>query len=134
MTSTRRTLPWLVLALALALLGSALWAGRREHAYVERVEAQTGGNVRHGHHAIVRYGCGACHEIPGIAGANGQAGPPLKGVGNRQYIAGRLRNSPDNMVLWISHPRQVDPHTAMPDMAVTSSDARNITAYLYAQD
>jgi hypothetical protein len=39
--------------------------------------------------------------IPGIEGANGLVGPSLSQVGDRVYIAGVLRNTPDNMVVWL---------------------------------
>jgi cytochrome c2 len=91
----------------------------------------TGGNPDRGADAIGRYGCAACHEIPGIERANGQVGPPLNRIAVRQYLAGQLQNTPANMVRWIQHPQQVERGTAMPDMGVTDSDARDIAAYLY---
>ena len=45
--------------------------------------------------------CGACHEIPGIADANGQVGPPLTHFARRTVIAGMLPNTPANLVRWI---------------------------------
>ena len=41
------------------------------------------------------------------------------------------RDTPANMVRWIQHPREIEHGTAMPDMGVTDSDARDIAAYLY---
>jgi cytochrome c oxidase assembly factor CtaG len=81
--------------------------------------------------AIRRYGCGSCHTIPGISGANGLVGPPLAQIASRVYIAGVLTNEPDNMIRWIENPPGVDSKTAMPNMGVTSRDARDIAAYLY---
>src|SRR5437899_3366701 len=37
---------------------------------------------------IQQKGCGGCHTIPGIAGANGNIGPNLAGVASRTNIAG----------------------------------------------
>jgi len=34
------------------------------------------------------------------------------------------------LVLWVRHPKQVKPLTAMPDMGVSEADARDIAAYL----
>ena len=82
--------------------------------------------------AIKRYGCGSCHNIPGVIGANGQVGPPLGEVGQRVFIAGVLPNEPDNMVRWIENPPAIDAKTAMPYMGVTTRDARDIAAYLYS--
>jgi cytochrome c1 len=66
-----------------------------------------------------------------VPGARGLVGPPLDGVGNRQFIAGELPNTPENLMRWIQHPRQVEPHTLMPEMGVTEQDSRDIAAYLY---
>jgi len=90
-----------------------------------------GGNAQAGRDSIRRYGCNACHTISGVPGANGLVGPPLDGIGNRQYIAGELPNTAANLMLWIRHPKQVEPHTVMPDMNVSEQDSRDIAAYLY---
>jgi cytochrome c2 len=58
-------------------------------------------------------------------------GPRLDGISQRYYIAGELPNTPDNLMLWIEHPRLVEPHTVMPEMGVTQQDSRDIAAYLY---
>jgi putative membrane protein len=93
--------------------------------------AMTGGDPQQGSRALSRYGCVTCHTIPGIREARGQVGPPLTEIAARVYLAGHLPNTPDNMVRWIQHPREVEPHTAMPDAGVTDTDARHIAAYLY---
>jgi cytochrome c2 len=91
----------------------------------------SGGDARSGKTEIRKYGCNTCHEIPGVAGARGLIGPSLDRIGERYYIAGELQNTPGNLMLWIQHPRQVEPHTAMPEMGVTEQDSRDIAAYLY---
>jgi cytochrome c len=91
----------------------------------------TGGDPERGVAAIGRYGCGSCHEIPGIRRANGTVGPPLTRIASRSYLAGRLSNTPADMMQWIQHPQEIEPGTAMPDMNVTEQDARDIVAYLY---
>ncbi|HEX5831108.1 MAG TPA: c-type cytochrome [Gemmatimonadaceae bacterium] len=83
--------------------------------------------------AIRAYGCGSCHTIPGIPGADALVGPPLQGLVRRAYVGGVLPNTPDNLVRWIRHPRQVSPRTAMPELGVTDADARDIAAYLYSR-
>ncbi|HWR52997.1 MAG TPA: c-type cytochrome [Bryobacteraceae bacterium] len=120
-------------ALASAVLGALLAVSGCGRAEAERAAEQlTGGDPARGRVAIQKYGCAACHTIPGIAGANGLVGPPLTGVATRVYLAGVLANTPDNMVRWITHPRQVDEKTAMPEMGVTEREARDIAAYLYS--
>jgi cytochrome c1 len=80
---------------------------------------------------VSAYGCVACHQIPGVAAATGLVGPSLKGVSRRTYLAGRLSNTPQNMVRWIRNPQQVDPETAMPEMNVTEQDANDLAQFLY---
>lgn len=98
----------------------------------ERAAAEmTGGNPSRGRAAISRYGCSTCHTVPGVSGANGLVGPPLTQIASRVYLAGRLQNTPDNMIEWIRNPKGVDEKTAMPNLGVTDYDARDITSYLY---
>ena len=40
-------------------------------------------------------------------------------------------HGPENMRRWIEDPKAVDSLTAMPNVGVTPSDARHLTAYLY---
>lgn len=80
---------------------------------------------------IQAYGCGSCHTIPGVNGADGLVGPPLTEFARRSYIAGMLPNTEANLHRWIEHPQEVVPGNAMPDLGVTPQDAADITAYLY---
>jgi cytochrome c2 len=119
------------LSLAVAFT-AALAACDRGGLSAEQAANLTGGGVaERGADAMQRFGCGACHAIPGIPGARGQVGPPLAGVGGRAYIAGVLTNTPDHMVRWIVNPKAVDSLTAMPTLGVTAGEARDIAAYLY---
>lgn len=105
-------------ALVPGLVGSASEPGAR------------GGDAERGRQAIVAYGCGACHVIPGVTGARGAVGPPLGGVGSRAIIAGRRPNTPENVARWIEDPPALAPGTAMPNLGVTAADAQDIAAYL----
>jgi cytochrome c oxidase assembly factor CtaG/cytochrome c2 len=116
-----------VVILACAVLASACTTSRS----IKEAELITGGNVARGVPAIGKYGCAACHTIPGIATATATVGPPLTKVAVRQYLGGHLTNSPGNMIKWIQHPQQIDPKNAMPDLDVTDQDAKDIAAYLY---
>jgi cytochrome c len=117
------------LGLALALLCGGLSGCRGD--VEETAATMTGGSPSRGKATIRRYGCEACHSIPGIAGARGQVGPPLDGIANRTYLAGRLTNSPDNLSRWIRDPQGIEPGTAMPELGVTEQDGKDIAAYLY---
>ncbi len=81
--------------------------------------------------AMKAFGCGSCHMIPGVDGADGRVGPNLAGIDDRWSIAGRLPNTPANLVRWIMHPQEVDPGTLMPDLGVPAQQARDIASYLY---
>lgn len=88
------------------------------------------GDAQRGRALIIAVGCGSCHIIPGIGSAQGLAGPPLDYMSRRIFIAGLLRNTPDNMIHWIMHPQKVVPGNAMPEMGLTTGEARDIAAYL----
>ena len=99
---------------------------------VERqAAAMTGGEPARGKGLIRKYGCQACHTIPGISGADGTIGPSMEGIARRAYLAGKLQNEPQNMIRWIREPQEVSPGTVMPEMGVTEQDGRDIAAYLY---
>jgi hypothetical protein len=67
----------------------------------------------------VKYGCDTCHNIPGVLTATATVGPPLSQIALRSYLAGRIDNTPENMIKWIRQPHSVDPQTAMPETGVT---------------
>jgi cytochrome c2 len=127
---------WLLLLLGAAVLAAAGGIGVQQWQLQERrrtlAEAHAGGDVEAGRAALLRHGCGGCHRISGVPAANGRVGPPLDGLAQRSYLAGRLPNRPAELIRWIRDPRQVDPRTAMPELGVGERDARDIAAYLYA--
>lgn len=96
-------------------------AARPEHATAD---------AERGRLALTQYACNACHVIPGVTGPDTMVGPPLRDLHARQYIAGGLPNSAASLAQWIREPQRIRPHSAMPAMGVTESDARDIAAYL----
>ena len=110
--------------------GTSACRDRRQNVF-DQARTLTGGDPGKGMVAIDKYGCGGCHTIPGVAGANATVGPPLTNIASRSILGGHLTNTPDNMMRWIKHPQQIDPKNVMPDMGVNDQDARDITAYLY---
>ena len=88
------------------------------------------GNPENGRLLLRQFGCGSCHEIPGVAAAHGKVGPPLEGIGSRVYIAGVLPNTPASLVAFIRSPQLAHPNTAMPDLGVAEPHARDMAAYL----
>lgn len=120
---------WRVAALLLATggLGSFLGCTNPE----QEAARLTGGDPGKGPALIRKYGCNACHVIPGIEGARGVAGPPLNGIASRTYLGGQLPNTPENVKRWIQDPQSIERGTAMPNMGVSNEDARHIAAYLF---
>ena len=116
---TLRAIP----ALLLALVGSAALA--QENAPPLAV-----GSPAHGAELIAEKGCGACHMIPGITGANGLVGPPLTLMGRRIFVAGLLRNTPQNLAAWVLEPQRFVPGNAMPSTGLSESEALDVAAYL----
>ena len=120
------------MAKALAGLIVALLAlGCEQH--LPEHDPLTGGNAKRGRELIAHYGCGSCHTIRGVPGANATVAPSLEDIAKRVYIAGRLANRPQNVEKWILDPRAIDPRTVMPKVGVDEAGARDITAYLYHQ-
>lgn len=112
--------------LSLALIPACGHGEQEQLAYVV-----AGGAPARGPAAIARYGCGTCHVIPGVRGAEGLVGPPLTRFAHRAYVGGLLPNRPDNLVAWIRDPKRFNPATAMPALGVSEEEARDIAAYLY---
>lgn len=128
-----RTLTPVLLALVAGFgLFLAGYAAKREQERDAWAAALTGGDPAKGPDLMLRYGCAGCHEVRGVRGPGGLVGPPLTTVGKRVYIAGRLINTPANLVHWITNPREVDPKTAMPVTGISDAEARDVAAYLLA--
>jgi cytochrome c2 len=120
----------LIRVLACALLAVSIVACAKSAAPDVAAGKAPLGNPDRGSELISKLGCGSCHVIPGIEDADGMVGPPLDHIASRQYVAGVLRNTPDDMVTWVRHPQQVVPGNAMPDLGISEADGRDIAAYL----
>jgi len=97
----------------------------------EHAIAMTRGNPDRAMEAIVRYGCAACHNVPGAQMPGGLAAVPLSGAADRLYVGGVVENTPDNLVRWIVNPKQFNPKSAMPVTGISEPEARDVAAYLY---
>ena len=127
MTGSRRSRLLLAAAVGLAALGSTGCGGGGA-----AIEVGGGARASRAPAEIAAYGCGSCHTIAGVSGANADIGPELRHFADRRYIAGRLPNTAPNLIRWIRSPQQVDPGNVMPDLNVSDQDARDIAAYLYS--
>ncbi len=129
----RRRFPWvLALGLLLVLGGFTVFSLMGSDPARVQVPDVPGGDVEAGRQAIQSWGCGSCHTIPGVAGAHGKVGPRLGQMAEQTYIAGMLPNTPENLVLWIRFPQEIQPGNAMPNTDVPEATARNMAAYLYS--
>lgn len=89
--------------------------------------------IEAGRQLIASYGCGACHTIPGVPGADSKAAPPLDDFYERGYISGEIPNTWDNLIKYLQDPQKIEPGTIMPNLGITKDEARDIAAYLYHQ-
>ena len=119
------------IAVAAATAAGATWVSKQRPMRIAR--AISGGDPDRAPELIRRYGCGGCHTIPGIPGADGQVGPPLSDLIHRLYIGGVAVNSADQLAQWIVSPQQFSPHSAMPATGISEEEAGDIAAYLYSQ-
>jgi cytochrome c len=129
---------WLAIPLLTLLLAAGgaygVWSALdARQQTIESAKALTAGDPANGTVLLRRFGCGGCHTISGVPGAEGKVGPSLEKLRERVFIAGRLRNSADNLVNWILRPQEFDGHAAMPPTGISVSEARDVAAYLYSQ-
>ncbi len=90
-----------------------------------------GADPDRGRALIAEYGCGTCHFVEGVPGANGLVGPPLEDFAKRTLLAGTVPNVPRFLVPWLMDPADLKPETAMPNLGVSETQARDIASYLY---
>lgn len=109
---------------AVSMLGKKHETAQAEHA--------TGGSAERGKALMGKYGCAACHVIPGLPEYQlTSPGPPLAGFAERAYVAGVVPNKTENLVKWIMSPQSINPRTAMPRLGVKKAEAQDMAAYLY---
>lgn len=115
----------------------SLWAGPRAFNAMqqqrETARLMTQGDASKAPAVMRRFGCSGCHEIPGIAGADGKVGGSLSDLRKRVYIGGVLNNTSDNLIQWIVSPPKFSPRTAMPVTGISEAEARDVAAYLYSR-
>lgn len=121
---------WLAAPVVLPVVVSACAAGAVASDPSVALQQVPGGDPERGQQAIVAYGCGACHTIPGVPGAIGRVAPSLDGWGTRTSILGLAPNTPQELIRWIRDPEAFRPGTTMPQIGVSEEDARQIAAYL----
>lgn len=89
------------------------------------------GDDRNAHRLIHAYGCGTCHVIPNVPGADGRSGPALTNMARQAYVAGVVPNRREALARFVADAPAVDPLTAMPDLDMSAREAAIIADYLY---
>jgi cytochrome c2 len=134
--SALRKYPGIAVTASVIILLS-LWAGPRAFSAMqqqrETARLMTQGDASKAPQILRRFGCSGCHEIPGIAGADGKVGGSLSDLRKRVYVGGVLNNTADNLVQWIVSPPKFSPRTAMPVTGISEAEARDVAAYLYSR-
>ena len=91
------------------------------------------GNPENGRALFTSKGCTGCHTLRDYPGATGVEGPNLTNMPLRPTIAGEtIQNSADNLARWIQDPPSLKPGTRMPNLGLSSQEARDLAAYLYS--
>ncbi|HZQ62194.1 MAG TPA: cytochrome c oxidase subunit II [Casimicrobiaceae bacterium] len=86
--------------------------------------------ARHGRDVFMAGPCAMCHNIQGTD-AHGQFAPDLTHVASRPFLAaGRLPNTPSQMMAWIINPQQFKPGVNMPAIPLSPEDLKAVVAYL----
>ncbi|WP_165911875.1 MULTISPECIES: c-type cytochrome [unclassified Rhizobium] len=119
--------------LALTFIGFAADRVRDKEKRQAVAIAMTSGDPSRAPAIFRRYGCGGCHVIPGIPGADGKVGGPLIDLRQRLYIGGVASNTSENLVQWIVFPQRFSANSGMPATGISEAEARDLAAYLYAQ-
>ena len=110
------------------LFCAALASGCAKDEPASRV---VGGDPERGRLLVQQYQCAACHFIPEVQGAGGDAGPSLAYMGRLSYIAGSIPNQPENMIRFLQNPPAVKPGILMPALGITDDEARHMAAFMY---
>jgi cytochrome c oxidase subunit II len=85
-----------------------------------------------GRDAFIANGCGACHTVRGVDGAQSDFGPDLTHVGSRLSLAaGRIDNSVGALAGWIASSQHLKPDNFMPSFdRLDGPSLRSIAAWL----
>ncbi len=117
---------WVLAIIAAAGLGGCADEAPPPHLWIEGADPVNGRRL-----IEARFGCGACHVIPGIRSARGMTGPPLTDFAQRNLFAGEFPNAPRFLIPWLLDPPSLAPRTGMPNLGIAEREARDIASYLY---
>ena len=99
-------------------------------AKAQQQSASVATNAGEGRTAFFANSCVNCHTVRGMS-AEGKFGPDLTHLMSRETLgAGAVRNTPDNLRLWVRDPQKFKVGCLMPNMQLTEQEVDQITAYL----
>ena len=79
---------------------------------------------------LFRAKCGDCHSTVARAPSSGK-GPSLAHLASRPTLGGGiLRNTPDNLMLWLTDPQAAKPGNRMPNTPLTADERRALLGFL----
>ena len=104
---------------------------------LEPKEEPLAGDLGKGRQLLETKGCGSCHVMTGVA-ALPPSNPPAMDAREFDHAHklapdlrfARERLSPRKMVAWLTDPKAVKPDSAMPKVALTPEEVKNVVAYL----
>jgi cytochrome c oxidase subunit 2 len=74
--------------------------------------------------------CSGCHAVRGTKAA-GDHGPDLTHLNSRRLLAaGMFVNTPEQLIKWVTHAQELKPGSRMPSIALSSSEAADLSAFL----
>jgi cytochrome c oxidase subunit 2 len=75
-------------------------------------------------------GCAKCHTVVATAPSLGK-GPSLAHLASRETLGGGIsRNTPENLMLWLTDPQAAKPGNRMPNTPLTADERRTLLMYL----
>ncbi len=99
-------------------------------ANMARPASVAGASGRAGQALFLSRGCGGCHQLRGT-GANATVGPDLTHLATRTTLAAlTLRNTPERLAAWIRSPQSFKPGARMPDLGLSTAEARTLANFL----
>lgn len=115
----------------LLLLSIMACTAREQQSSAPTGQTAPSAEAEQGRHLIARYGCNACHVVPGVAGPQGALGPSLAGIASRPTLSGgTVQNTPANLAQFIQNPASLNAQSTMPPIGLSDEEARAIAAYL----
>jgi cytochrome c oxidase subunit 2 len=90
------------------------------------------GEAEKGEQLFMKRACAGCHTVQGSP-AKGKVGPDLTHLASRSIFSGGvMKNTPENLKLWIANPPAVKPGVKMPNLGIQPEDINTIVTYLDA--